>query len=89
MDSEHIMSNGPTLAGNRQYGGHGYTNNEEGDIYNLYSHVSNGVYGHEEPPAGARTPTAASPRPEERTPSMYDRYESRPMYGMCPFFGDI
>jgi hypothetical protein len=79
------MSNGPTLAGNRQYGGHGYTSNDEGDIYNLYGHVSNGVYGHEEPPAGARTPTAASPRPEERTLSMYDRYESRNSYGTCRF----
>lgn len=80
------MSNGPTLAGNRQYGSHGYRNDDEGDIYNLYSHVSNGVYGHEESPTGARTPTAASPRPEEYTTSMYRETEACSTY---PFFGDI
>ena len=80
------MSNGPTLAGNRQYGSHGYRNNDEGDIYNLYSHVSNGVYGQEESPTGARTPTAASPRPEELTTS---RYLGVPQCSTYPFCEDI
>jgi hypothetical protein len=82
------MSNGPTLAGNRQYGGHGYTSNDEGELYNPYGHIPSSVYG-EEPPAGARTPTTASPRPDERGLSMYDRHDSRNGYGTFRFFGDI